>query len=180
MHNPAHQRNEILNRLELAVTYRKDSMSIQLVPESGVSVGYAIPGARDSNGVAGVPGGMVISDGKVTARHPCAFGADEPCARIILTAMKSDPCIRSAATIRFSENVLAVFEAMLLECIPLDHTRKAPGISSMDWGIASSCNDGVPEIIYDTGGKNKPGIIHIFGEDPVVVANNIIICSNRI
>ncbi|MHB8163031.1 MAG: thiamine-phosphate synthase family protein [Methanoregula sp.] len=180
MHDPAQQRNEILNRLELAVTHLVDSMSVQLVPQGGASIGYAITGARESNGIAAVPGGIVVCEGKVSAGGPCAFGADDACARIILTAMKCDPLIRSAATIRFSGNVLAVFEAMLLECTPLDRSRKAPGISTMDWGIASCCDDGVPDIIYDAGDNQQPGIIHVFGEDPLVVANNIIICSNRI
>jgi hydroxymethylpyrimidine/phosphomethylpyrimidine kinase len=180
MHDPAQQRKEILNRLDLAVTHLEDSMSALLVPEQGASIGYAIPGARDSNGVAAVPGEMVIRDGRVSAGGPCAFGADDACARNILTVMKCDPLMRSAATIRFSGNVLAVFEAMLLECVPLDRTKKAPEISTMDWGIASSCNDGVPDILYDDGGNQRSGIIHVFGEDPLVVANNIIICSNRI
>jgi len=180
MHDPAQQRNEILNRLELAVTHLVDSMSAQLVPESGASIGYAITGARESNGIAAVPGKIVVRKGRVSAGGPCAFGADDACARIILTVMKCDPLMRSAATIRFSGKALAVFEAMLLECAPLERSRKAPGISTMDWGIASCCNDGVPDIIFDKCNETRPGVIHIFGEDPLVVANNIIICSNRI
>jgi hydroxymethylpyrimidine/phosphomethylpyrimidine kinase len=180
MNDPVRQRNDVLLRLDLAVTHLENSMSVHLIPDSGASIGYAIPGARDINGVAAVPGCMTISDDKVTARRPCAFGADERCARIVLTAMKSDPLIRSAAIISFSEKALAVFDAMLLDCIPLDSTKKAPNTSTMDWGVASCCNDGVPDIIYDRGGNKKPGFMYIFGEDPVVVANNIIICSNRI
>jgi hydroxymethylpyrimidine/phosphomethylpyrimidine kinase len=88
--------------------------------------------------------------------------------------------MRSAATIRFSEKALAVFRAMFLECIPVSSHQKPPAITSMDWGVAACCNGGVPDIIYDSGGNEKPGYMHIFGEDPVVVANNIIICSNRI
>jgi hypothetical protein len=34
--------------------------------------------------------------------------------------------------------------------------------------------------MYAAGGNKNPGIIYIFGEDPIVVTNNIIICSNRI
>ena len=123
---------------------------------------------------------MVLCDGKVTAVRPCAFGVDEQCARIVLTAMKFDSHMRSAATIRFSENALAMFKGMLLECTPLDRTQKDKGISTMDFGVASCCNEGVPDIIYDSGGNEKSGIMYIFGEDPVVVTNNIIICSNRI
>ena len=178
--DPAQERNEVLYRLDLAVTHLEASMSPLLIPDSGASLVYAVKGARDRDGVAAVPGGMVFRDGKVTAGRPCAFGADEQCARIVLTAMKFDPFMRSAATVRFSEKVLSVFRAMFLECTPIDCTKKAPGISTLDWDVASCCNDGVPDIIYDSGGNKKPGNMYIFGEDPVVVTNNIIICSNRI
>ena len=178
--DPAQERNEVIYRLDLAVTHLEASMNPLLIPNSGASLVYAIKGARDRDGVAAVPGGIVHCDGKVTARRPCAFGADEQCARIVLTAMKFDQLMRSAATLRFSENALAMFKGMFLECLPIDRTRKAMGISTMDFGVASCCNDGVPDIIFDPGVNKKPGIMYIFGEDPVVVTNNIIICSNRI
>ena len=180
MKDPAQERNEVLSRLDLAATHLEASMNALLIPPGGASLVYAVKGARDCDGVAAVPGGMTLPKGRVTAGRPCAFGADESCARIVLTAMKCDPLIRSAASISFSETVLTIFRGMLLECIPLDRTKKAPQISTMDWGVASCCNDGVPDIIYDRGGEKIPGIIYIFGEEPLVVANNIIICSNRI
>ncbi|MFA4849079.1 MAG: thiamine-phosphate synthase family protein [Methanoregula sp.] len=180
MKDPVQERDEVLYRLDLAVSHLEASMSPLLIPDGGASLVYAVKNARDRNGVATVPGGIVFRDGKITAGGSCAFGADEPCARVILTAMKFDPLMRSAATIRFSENVLAVFQAMYLECIAVNHNQKAMGISTMDFDVASCCNDGVPDIIYDRGGNKNSGIIHIFGEDPIVVTNNIIICSNRI
>ena len=180
MKDPAHERNEVLCRLDLASTHLETMIVPSLIKTGGVSLGYAVRGARDNDGIAAVPGGIVLHEGKVTAGRPCAFGADEACARIVLTTMKFDPHIRSAATIPFSENVLAVFRAMLMECASVDSRHTSPQISTMDWGIAACCNDGVPDIIYDRGGDKKPGFIHIFGEEPLVVANNIIICSNRI
>jgi len=178
--DPVQERNEVLCRLDLAAAHLEASLNALLIADSGASLVYAVKGARDRDGVAAVPGGVVLFEGKVTAGRPCAFGADEQCARIVLTAMKFDPLMRSAATISFSENVLEVFRAMLMECIPVDQNRKSPAISTMDWSVASCCNDGVPDIIYEGGGNKKNGYMHIFGEDPVVVANNIIICSNRI
>jgi thiamine-phosphate diphosphorylase len=178
--DPVQERNEVLYRLELAVTHLEASLNPLLIKDGRATLAFAIKGARDGEGVAAVPGGMVLLDGTVTHRAPCTFDADETDARIILTAMRSDPLIRSVATMNFSEPALALFEAMLLECRPINTTSKAPLISTMDWGVASCCNDGVPDIIYDRGGNEKPGLLYIFGEDPIVVANNIIICSNRI
>jgi len=50
----------------------------------------------------------------------------------------------------------------------------------MDWGIASCCEDGVPDVIYRKGPSIKESRIILTGEKPADVANNIIICSNRI
>ena len=50
----------------------------------------------------------------------------------------------------------------------------------MDWGIASCCKDGVPDVIFSEGTGEKESRIILFGEGPADVANNIIICSNRI
>jgi thiamine-phosphate diphosphorylase len=180
MKDPVQQRDEVLYRLELAVTHLEASVSPLLVQDRGIALAYAVKGARDSDGVAAVPGGIVLRDGRPVAGRPCAFGADASGARIVLTAMKFDPLIRCAATIPFSANVLAGFRAMYLECSVLDNARKATGTVGMDFGVAACCNDGVPDVMYDAGTAENPGIMHIFGEDPIVVTNNIIICSNRI
>jgi hydroxymethylpyrimidine/phosphomethylpyrimidine kinase len=50
----------------------------------------------------------------------------------------------------------------------------------MDWGIASCCEEGVPDVIFRKGAGAKESRIIMFGESPADVANNIIICSNRI
>ena len=54
------------------------------------------------------------------------------------------------------------------------------GISTMDWGIASCCKEGVPDVIFRKGANAAESRIVLLGEGPVDVANNIIICSNRI
>jgi hydroxymethylpyrimidine/phosphomethylpyrimidine kinase len=50
----------------------------------------------------------------------------------------------------------------------------------MDWGVASCCKEGVPDVCYETGETGKEGIFRFFAEDPIDVTNNIIMISNRI
>jgi hydroxymethylpyrimidine/phosphomethylpyrimidine kinase len=140
---------------------------------------YAIRTARDKDGVAAVKGRIVNESGRVHAGGPCVFGADERGTQIVLTVMRFDPAVRSAAIIAFLPTALAALEGMLLECCPVDRSREPAGISSMDWSVASCCKDGVPDVIFDRGGNGNDGRIFIFSEKPAVVANNIIICSNR-
>jgi hydroxymethylpyrimidine/phosphomethylpyrimidine kinase len=180
MKDPAQERSEVLGRLTEAVLLLEQSMKAVLIPAGGTSLLYAIRGARERGDVAAVQGGMVIRGGKVSAGGPCAFGADEESARLMLTLMKFDPLVRSVATLRFSEPVRALFEATLLDCAWIDRSHEPPGTSTMDWGVAGCCRNGVPDVLFDPGRNGKPACIHLSGEDPIDVANNIIMCSNRI
>ena len=180
MKDPAQERSEVLEQLNDVVVLLERSMDARLIPAQGANIAYAINGARDKNGVAAVPGGIVSAGAVARASGSCAFGADESIARIVLTAMKFDPVMRSAAILRYSSRVIPVLEDMFLECRSFDPGGEPPGISTMDWGVASCCRDGVPDVIYDRGTLESEPRIRLFGEDSLDVSNNIIMLSNRI
>jgi len=180
MKDPNRERNDVLERLNTAAVLFEQSMDIRLIPAQGTKLGYAIRGARNSGGIAAVQGGIINKDGRPHVNGPCAFGVDDDIARIVLTAMKFDPLMRCAATLRFSKKVMGIIESLLLECTSFDAVLVPHGISTMDWGVASCCKEGVPDVCYDTGEAGKEGIIRLFGEEPNDVSNNIIMISNRI
>lgn len=177
---PEQERHEVLIRLTEAVSLLESSMNAQLIPSTGTNLVYAIRGARDGRDVAGVQGGIVVREKNVHRSGPCAFDAGGDIARIVLTAMKFDPLMRSAAAIQFSRKTLAVIEDMFIECCALDRAKEPPGTTTIDWGVASCCTEGVPEVIYDHATAPHEALIRIIGENPVEIANNIIILSNRI
>jgi len=170
------ERTAVLEELCRAVK-RVESIDKRLIPQSGVRVVYAIRGARDAGGVAGIKDGIT---GKSVESPDCTFGADPAGATIILTVMKFEPGIRSAATLKFSKAVMDTLDDMFLESCSFDRTREPPGIMTMDWGVASCCKKGVPDVVFDRGAPGKEGLIRLFGEKPDGVVNNIIILSNRI
>ena len=180
MKDPSSERSDVLEKLAEAATLLERSMDIRLIPKNGAGLAYALSGARDKNGVAAVQGGIIQEHGKPHATGPCVFGAEEDIVRIVLTVMKFDPGIRCVATLRFSGNVHPVMESLFLEISSFDPVLEPPGISTMDWGVASCCKEGVPDVCYDTGGRGEEALIRFFGEDPIDVTNNIIMISNRI
>lgn len=181
MISPEQQRNDVLTRLSRAVVLLEESMDWRLVAAgTGSNIGYAINGARDSAGVAAVTGGLVVQGTIVRAAGTCGFGADAGIAKILLTSSKFDPEMRCAATIKYTDAIRRVLEDMFLECCTIDRSRQPPGVSTMDWGVASCCREGVPEVIVDPGAAKDTAVIHLFGENPAVVAGNIIMLSNRI
>ncbi|MDD1693132.1 MAG: phosphomethylpyrimidine kinase [Methanoregula sp.] len=181
MMDPVQERSEVLGELEKAVVPLVSSMNLQFIPEKGAQIGYAIRGARDKNSVAAIDGRLTGKNGAVQTGGPCSFGSDDEVARVILTIMKFDPRRRSAALLKFSSRALQVLdEDLFLECVKYDAAKAPQGITTMDWGIASCCNDGVPDVIYSPGTRGANAVLILLGEEPVDVANNIIICSNRI
>jgi thiamine-phosphate diphosphorylase len=180
MISPEQQRAEVLFRLSQAVPLLEESMDFRFIADVPANIGYAIRGARDHAGVASVSGGLVVRDTKVRAAGSCGFGADEEMARVVLSAMKFDPEMRCAATIRYAARIQNVLEDMFLECCTVDRSRQAPGVSTLDWGIASCCKEGVPDAVIDPGAAPNKAAIHLFGETPGDVAGNIIMLSNRI
>lgn len=176
--DPTSERNAVIAQLGKALAPLADSISQTLIPPAGAQVGYAIRGARDKDGVAAVVG-RITGAGKPAGA--CSFGTDEEIARVILTIMKFDPLKRSAAILRFSERALDVLDNdLFLECASFDAARAPKGISTMDWGIASCCREEVPDVIYAKNCSDPNATLIILGEEPVEVANNIIICSNRV
>ena len=175
------ERENTVSSLQSSVSRLEDALSDRLISGAGLSFGFAMRGARDKRGVAAVPGGIRIRDGEVRANGPCAFDSDEPVVTAILTAMKFDPAMRSAAVFPFSERILSVLEDdLFLECASFSAAPARQDTSTMDWGIAFCCKKGIPDVIYEKKADMAQSRILLFGEDPADVANNIIICSNRI
>ncbi len=173
-------RRRVIDRLDQAVALLVERMDIRLIPEVGTNIVYALPDAREPGDVAGVLGRIVRLGEEVHPVGEVAFGASDHVARIVLTAMRFDPRVRSAANIRFSEAILSELEKLLFEVCSFDRTKEPPGVQTMDWGVASCCREGVPDVIYDRGAMGKEPMIRVLGEDPVMVVQNILKLSNRI
>ncbi len=103
--DPAQERNALIVTLQAATARLVSLVNPQLIPPEGISFGFALRGARDNNGVAAVSGGIRCGSWDATP-VACTFGTDEPVVRIILTAMKFDPVMRSAALLQYSDRAL--------------------------------------------------------------------------
>ncbi len=173
-------RARVIESMNEAVALLAGRMDARLIPKTGMEIAYALPDARSRDDVAAISGRIVGQGSRVHPAGDIAFGADDYAARIILTVMRFNPDIRSAATIRFSEAVLIELENLLFEICSFDPANEPPGVQTMDWGVASCCREGVPDAIYSRGVPGKEPMIRVFGEDPVTVAHNILKLSNRI
>ncbi len=173
-------RAKVIDRLDPAVKLLTERMDARLIPEVGMNLVYALPDARSKDDVAGVLGRIVRLGEAIHPVGEIAFGASDHVARIVITAMRFNPQVRSAANIRFAEAILPELDNLLFEVCSFDREKEPPGVQTMDWGVASCCREGVPDIIYDRGAVGKEPMIRVLAEDPVMVAQNILKLSNRI
>lgn len=151
-------------------------ISKNLVPPGGVQMAYARKVARDDTDIAHVPGGFCHDDLVLNPPEP-GFGGGGIIATVLLTAMKFDPRVRSAAIIACTPMALKMLESRFFEICSFDPMKEPPGIRTMDWGVAQCCRNGVPDAIYNQRSGETGAIIRLFGEDPQEVANNILMLS---
>jgi len=174
------EEEEVRAKLELAVKILSEGMSPSLVSGTGSNIGYALRGARTTMDVAGIQGGILIEGSRVQLAGEVTFGSAEGVARVVLTAMRTDPGIRSAAVLHCSPPVLTILGDLLLDICEFDRAREPPGVSTMDWGVASCCREGVPDVILDRGAPGREPLVRILGEEPVTVAHTIVAVSHRL
>lgn len=139
-----------------------------LLPSGGVALAYAVPNSRD------------IKDIAVVRSNGIGFGTDDTLVRVLLTVVRFDAEVRAVGCIRYTEEIADVVRETLRDVAEYDPSKFPPGISSMDWGIASCCRDGVPLVIIDSGTKDTEPLIRILGTTPEEVANRILIISERL
>lgn len=146
-----------------------------LVPEVGVNLGYALPGAQGREDVCAIEGRIVRQGGRVVAVGPPSYGASRHVARVILSAMETDPGVRSALNVRYNEALVQRSMDLGLKVSTFDRSLEPTGASTMEWGTRKAIRrmGEVPDIIYDLGGPSKVPMIRILGRNPADVLTKL-------
>lgn len=163
----AKQQSEVLRSIQKA-SGRLEAANRYIIPKGGISLAYALEDALDQKKVA------VAREGSV------GFGIDEPVVRVILTARRFNPDMRAVGCIRLNEDIAETVRELLQDVEEYDAEKFPKGISTMEWGIAFLCKEGVPAAVVAQNEPTYGGCIYIFGETPEDVANRILIISERL
>jgi predicted fused transcriptional regulator/phosphomethylpyrimidine kinase len=172
----ADEKSAIIQKLSYAASLLPGKISGDLIPPGGVHLAYARKVARDDADIACVRGGLGLKD-NVLSPDNIGFSGGGMIVTVLLTAMKFDPRVRSAALIACTSAAVKMMESRYFEICSFDPLKEPPGIKTMDWGVAQCCRDGVPDAVYNRRTGDTGAIIRLFGEDPLEVANNILMLS---
>jgi thiamine-phosphate diphosphorylase len=173
------EKQEILSDLSSALSNLSRLLNPAFIPGSCGDIAFAKAVARDRDDVASVRGGITERGGLLIAGDP-VFGEGGYTAKVLLTAIKFDPLMRSTGIIRCTPELVLKIDELFFESCCFNPEKEPAGISTMDWGVASCCRHGVPDVIYSSGSGEREPIARFFGEDPGEVVNNIIMVTGRI
>jgi hydroxymethylpyrimidine/phosphomethylpyrimidine kinase len=175
------ERYLVLQRLKDAFQTLKEKRVGHLLPEVQSNLGYALLDAKGPEDVAAFPGRFVRLGREVAIVSGPEFGASQHIARIILTARRHDPGIRSAMNVRFSEEILArarkagLYRGHFSRQEEPAWVKRREG-SSLSWGVDQVLKKSkkVPDIIFDRGGLGKEPMVRVLGRDPQEVVAKVL------
>jgi hydroxymethylpyrimidine/phosphomethylpyrimidine kinase len=175
----------VLSSVEEAVKILLENSSrvLKYTPEVGINVVEALDSkyAVSVNDVAGVKGRIVRAGDKLVVVGPVEFGASSHLARLVLEAMRTDPSIRAAVNIRYSEDLVARAKSKGYSVVFVDRRAEPEEIRSiegatMPWILREALKKTgrVPDVIYDIGDVGKEPMIRVLGRSAIEVVNKLL------
>jgi hydroxymethylpyrimidine kinase/phosphomethylpyrimidine kinase len=158
-----------------------------LIPETSSNIGMALSLPEDTLDVAAVPGRISKVERGVKAASCPAFGASNHIARIILTAMQTNPSIRAAMNIRYSEETIRICRKMKMIISSYDRAEEPPEVKlkeggSTTWGTQQAIEKAaaVPDVIYHKGDLGKEPMIVLLGRNTIDIARTAILIAKKL
>ena len=161
-------RYEVVQAVQEGARTATRLIPLDWVPEVGINLGYALPAAASPEDVCALEGRIIRVGDRLQATGPPAFGASRHVARIILTAMRFDPRVRTAINLKYKEKNLTRPKKMGFTLGTFRRGMQPEGTSTMEWGTETVIRrlGRVPDVIADRGDVGKEAMIRILGTEP--------------
>ncbi len=174
------KRYDLLEEMDEAVAILTSMPIGSLIPEIQSNLVAAIEGADSVDDVMGVPGRIIKVGEWVTTVAPPSFGASSHVARIVLTAMKFDPSMRSCMNLAYSPEIIKACRVAGLKVKDFSRNDEPKSVkekegSTLEWGVSETIKKCgfVPDIIFDKGGGGKEAVSRVMGTSPLDVVEKV-------
>jgi hydroxymethylpyrimidine/phosphomethylpyrimidine kinase len=175
------ERWRVLANLEeaLAVLREREELAVKLIPEVQTNIAMALPAhySRTPLDVAGFPGRIGVSGGRLVVKAKPEFGASRHMARLVLTALRYDPERRAAMNIRFHPALVEAAESLGLLVAEFRREEEPREVreregASLPWALERAVQEHgrVPDVLYDRGAHGKEPMIRIIARSAVEAA----------
>jgi len=175
------ERYRVIQGLKTAFHRIQEKKVGHLFPEVQSNLGYALSWAQGPEDVAAFPGRFVRWGKEVARVADPEFGASQHIAKIILTALRYHPEMRSAMNLRFSDELLTRARKAGLSLGHFSRRDEPAWVkrregSSLSWGVEQVLEKAktMPDLIYDRGDVGKEPMIRVLGRDPLEVVRKVL------
>jgi predicted fused transcriptional regulator/phosphomethylpyrimidine kinase/predicted transcriptional regulator len=138
-----------------------------LIPAVGSNLVEAVPGARNIDDVAAVPGRLLEVKGRTTVPADPEFGVSEHVAGLLLAARAAGSDARAAVNVRYDPG--------LVERLAADHeTVEFDAEADVERAVTDAVrsNPGAA-VLYQTGGFGVEPVVYVLGPDAVTAAERV-------
>jgi hydroxymethylpyrimidine/phosphomethylpyrimidine kinase len=178
------ERYRVIQSLKMAFHRIQEKKVGHLFPEVQSNLGYALSMAQGPEDVAAFPGRFVRWGKEVARIADPEFGASQHIAKIILTALRYNPEMRSAMNLRFSGELLTRARKAGLSLGHFSRRDEPAWVkrregSSLSWGVEQVLRRAkkMPDLIYDRGDVGKEPMIRVLGQDPLEVVKKVLLLA---
>ncbi|NWF56011.1 MAG: bifunctional hydroxymethylpyrimidine kinase/phosphomethylpyrimidine kinase [Syntrophaceae bacterium] len=175
------ERYAVIQSLKMAFRRIQEKKVGHLFPEVQSNLGYALFMAQTPEEVAAFPGRFVRWGNEVARVADPEFGVSQHIAKIILTALRFHPEMRSAMNLRYSDDLLARARKAGLSLGHFSRKDEPAWVkrregSSLSWGVEQVLrkSKAVPDLIYDRGDVGKEPMIRVLGRNPMEVVEKVL------
>ncbi|MDH5811029.1 MAG: thiamine-phosphate synthase family protein [Candidatus Methanomethylicaceae archaeon] len=171
-------RRRILSELRLAVDTLESCQDFTLLlPEVFSNIVMALKEAKTISDVAGVPGRIVRFRGKAKSLMDPEFGVSGHLGKVLLTAMRVNPNIRSAMNIKYDADVMTVLNKLNLKYFTL---KRDPAYKEGEDELIrfieelAKRGEGWFDAIVDEGGFGIEPNVYLFEENASKLADRVV------
>ena len=100
------EKSETVNDIDNAIKILIGKDLSEIACNVKMNIARAVINAETKEDIASIPGGLVLSDGKIIMHHEPEFGASRHLSELLMGIKKINPEIYAIMNIKFSQNVL--------------------------------------------------------------------------
>jgi XRE family transcriptional regulator, thiamine biosynthesis regulator len=149
----------------------REGRPLRIMPQVGLNLARAIPGAASADDVLAFPGRLVEASGRILSPAPPAFGGSGHLARLLLAAREARPGLLALANVRGGADVAAAAKRLGWRVAAV---RRGPRSDAEGPVLVAIRAAGAVDAIHDPGAVGLEPCLYVAAPDAAAAAERIL------
>lgn len=149
----------------------RDANPSRLMPQVGLNLARAVPGATSAEDVLAFPGRLVEAGGRILSPAPPAFGGSGHLARVLLARREAGAPDLALANVRGGPDVLAAAKRLGWKVVAV---KRGPRSDADGPVLDAAKSSRAADALHDPGAVGLEPCLYVAGTDAVATARRIL------